>query len=390
MDSYDHSTDLLRAEYCDLEQIRNYLALLTLPIELRIPVTKVRTLSGYFDDLDSLVLMCKHLSGNSFKGAKIEAVYTTLNPLNPDLLARSCNRLADYARNTTGDKDVTRRIWLPIDVDPVRPAGICANDQEKKAALDTARAVGQFLAEAGFPDPLVGDSGNGGHLLYRVDLDNSEEVKNALMRFYELLAREFNTPATTVDTTVYNAARIWKVYGTRVCKGDEVGDRVQTQPHDAQRRHQPAGVQDQEVRKLGALAGTRRQGGCDRQGRRHSLRLRPHRADAHHLIWLADKEGVQDRVVEALFRAYFTEGRDISKRQRLLDMVAEGGLDRGKADAVLDSGDGLEAVGEADQFARRHQVQGVPFFVVNGTLTLSGAEPPDAFLEAFRQAVTDK
>src|SRR5262249_3276201 len=91
---------------------------------------------------------------------------------------------------------------------------------------ETARAVRQFLNDAGFPDPLVGDSGNGGHLLYRTDLDNSEDIKNALIRFYELLAKEFNTPVTTVDTTVFNAARIWKVYGTRVCKGDEVGDRV--------------------------------------------------------------------------------------------------------------------------------------------------------------------
>src|SRR5579871_4652671 len=51
----------------------------------------------------------------------------------------------------------------------------------------------------------------------------------------------------------------------------------------------------------------------------------PNTFDAHRLIWLADKEGVQDAVVEALFRAYFIEGRDISKRQTLLDVVAEAG-----------------------------------------------------------------
>ena len=54
----------------------------------------------------------------------------------------------------------------------------------------------------------------------------------------------------------------------------------------------------------------------------------PNTRDAHRLIWLADKEGVQDAVVEALFRAYFTEGRDISNHQTLLDVVAEAGLDR--------------------------------------------------------------
>jgi predicted DsbA family dithiol-disulfide isomerase len=55
----------------------------------------------------------------------------------------------------------------------------------------------------------------------------------------------------------------------------------------------------------------------------------PNTLDTHRLIWLAGKEGVQDAVVEALFRAYFTEGRDISNHQTLLDMVAEAGLDRG-------------------------------------------------------------
>jgi predicted DsbA family dithiol-disulfide isomerase len=112
----------------------------------------------------------------------------------------------------------------------------------------------------------------------------------------------------------------------------------------------------------------------------------PNTLDAHRLIWLADTEGVQDAVVEALFRAYFTEGRDISARQTLLDVVAEAGLDRGKADGVLTGGGGQEAIREADELARRVRVEGVPFFVINGRVTLSGAQPPEAFLEAFRQA----
>jgi predicted DsbA family dithiol-disulfide isomerase len=113
----------------------------------------------------------------------------------------------------------------------------------------------------------------------------------------------------------------------------------------------------------------------------------PNTLDAHRLIWLADKEGVQGAVVEALFRAYFTEGRDIGNGQALLDVVAEGGLDRGKAEAVLNGDDGLEAVKEADAQARRFRVEGVPFFIINGRLTLSGAQQPDAFLGAFRQAL---
>ena len=73
----------------------------------------------------------------------------------------------------------------------------------------------------------------------------------------------------------------------------------------------------------------------------------PNTLDAHRLIWLADKEGVQDAVVEALFLAYFTEGRDISNRQTLLDVVAEAGLDRHKAEGVLNGDEGMEAIKEA-------------------------------------------
>jgi predicted DsbA family dithiol-disulfide isomerase len=112
----------------------------------------------------------------------------------------------------------------------------------------------------------------------------------------------------------------------------------------------------------------------------------PNTLDAHRLIWLADKERIQDAVVEALFRAYFTEGRDISNRQTLIDLVAEAGLDRHQAEAVLNSDDGLEAIKEAGEHARRLRVDGVPFFIIGGKIMLSGAQPPDAFLEAFKQA----
>ena len=113
----------------------------------------------------------------------------------------------------------------------------------------------------------------------------------------------------------------------------------------------------------------------------------PNTLDAHRLIWLADRQCVQGAVVEALFRAYFTEGRDIGNRQALLDVVAEAGLDRHKADGVLEGDDGQEAIEEAGDLSRRFRVEGVPFFIVSGKVTLSGAQPPDAFFEAFRQVL---
>jgi predicted DsbA family dithiol-disulfide isomerase len=116
----------------------------------------------------------------------------------------------------------------------------------------------------------------------------------------------------------------------------------------------------------------------------------PNTLDAHRLVGLAGSKGAQGAVVEALFRAYFTEGRDISDRQTLLDVAAEAVLDRHEAEAVLNGDDGLGAIKDADALARRVRVEGVPFFIVNGTLTLSCAQQPDAFLAAFSQATGSK
>jgi Predicted dithiol-disulfide isomerase involved in polyketide biosynthesis len=113
----------------------------------------------------------------------------------------------------------------------------------------------------------------------------------------------------------------------------------------------------------------------------------PNTLDAHRLIWLAEKENCQDAVVEALFQAYFTDGQDISNRQTLLDVVAQAGLNPSKAEIALTSANGQEAVQEADELARRLRLQGVPFFVINDAVTLSGAQPPHAFLTALEQAI---
>ena len=112
----------------------------------------------------------------------------------------------------------------------------------------------------------------------------------------------------------------------------------------------------------------------------------PNTLGAHRLIWLAEQEHVQDAVVEAVFRAYFTEGQDISRTAVLLDVVAEAGLDRGRADAVLNSDESLAVIQAAEEQARRTGLQGVPYFLINGTVALSGAREPSAFLDAFEKA----
>ena len=112
----------------------------------------------------------------------------------------------------------------------------------------------------------------------------------------------------------------------------------------------------------------------------------PNTLDAHRIIWLAGERGVQDAVVEALFQAYFTDGCNLSDRATLVEIAAGAGLDRAEVDELLAGAAGLEAVHAGANEARRLGVSGVPFFVVNGRVALSGAQPPELFRRAFEQA----
>jgi predicted DsbA family dithiol-disulfide isomerase len=112
----------------------------------------------------------------------------------------------------------------------------------------------------------------------------------------------------------------------------------------------------------------------------------PNALDAHRVIWLAGERGVQDAVVEALFRAYFTDGRDLSVRGTLADMAAGAGLGRAEVNDLLAGDSGLDDVRAGEEQARLLGVSGVPFFVVGGRVALSGAQPPELIGQAFEQA----
>jgi predicted DsbA family dithiol-disulfide isomerase len=109
----------------------------------------------------------------------------------------------------------------------------------------------------------------------------------------------------------------------------------------------------------------------------------PNTTDAHRLIALAGERGVQDAVVESLFRGYFSEGRDLGDRDSLLELAERAGLDSGCAASLLEGGEDLVSIRDAEARARRLGVQGVPFFVIDGEVALSGAREPQAFLDAF-------
>jgi predicted DsbA family dithiol-disulfide isomerase len=111
----------------------------------------------------------------------------------------------------------------------------------------------------------------------------------------------------------------------------------------------------------------------------------PNTIDAHRLIWFAGREGMQDAVMEAVFAAYFTQGRDIGDRDVLADCAAEGGMGRA---AVADFLAGDMAAGEmlaADRAAREAGVNGVPSFFLDGYGLYSGAQPAETMAAALRK-----
>lgn len=121
---------------------------------------------------------------------------------------------------------------------------------------------------------------------------------------------------------------------------------------------------------------------------RHDLMQRtPNTFDAHRLIWLAGREHVQDAVVEGIFRAYFTEGRDVGDSEVLSDIAATAGLGRERVRSFLAGTDGTEEVRSEIDMARRAGIQGVPTFVVDGYPLFSGAQPVDVMTSTLREII---
>jgi predicted DsbA family dithiol-disulfide isomerase len=116
------------------------------------------------------------------------------------------------------------------------------------------------------------------------------------------------------------------------------------------------------------------------------MRRTPNTVDAHRVIWLAEREGVQDAVVEALFRGFFTEGADIGDAATLIEIAAGAGLNRAAVTAMLSGDEGRAEVLDEDAMARRSGLDGVPTFTMAGHVLFSGAVPADTMAEAFGRA----
>ncbi len=143
-----------------------------------------------------------------------KGVYLTLNPVRPDLLKRARNTLLTETTlkvvgGLTTNADIAHRRCLLVDIDPIRSSNCPATDTEKMLALDRAQTVRSHLEARGWPAPLLCDSGNGYHLLYRVDLpaDDGGLVQRAL----RALARRFDDHVVQIDQSVHNPDRLTRV-----------------------------------------------------------------------------------------------------------------------------------------------------------------------------------
>jgi predicted DsbA family dithiol-disulfide isomerase len=108
--------------------------------------------------------------------------------------------------------------------------------------------------------------------------------------------------------------------------------------------------------------------------------------DAHRLIHLGRDHGLQQRVLERLYQAYFGAGRSVFDREALAGLAAGAGLDPAVARQALADGGYADAVRADEAQAARLGITGVPFCLVDGVYAVSGAQPEETFALALREA----
>lgn len=176
-------------------------------------------LSGYFRDANTLL--------DAFTKIDVRGrnIYITLNAVKEECFSRSQSEHFEQNVSTTSDTEIERFRWLFVDLDPVRPAGISSSSAELKMAGDMAKKVAAYMSGLGFPEPVKAASGNGYHLLYRIDIANDEPGRAMVERCLKNLAAMFDTAAVKIDTTNSNPSRICKLHGTLAQKGTSTSER---------------------------------------------------------------------------------------------------------------------------------------------------------------------
>lgn len=191
----------------DTEEVKRALRVLVDPqgwVELRgLPSGRQRHFRG--GDLDAGVVAAKSLADD-------KSIYYCLNPLIENKSAKATN--------------IAQRRWILVDADPVRAnPDESSTAEEKEYARIVVESVMEHLLERGWPQPVIIDSGNGWHLLYRYDLPNDKHAQSLVKTFLYALAEKFNTARVIIDRGVHDAPRISKLPGAWARKGTSTKDR---------------------------------------------------------------------------------------------------------------------------------------------------------------------
>lgn len=184
--------------------------------------------SGYFTDADTLV------NALSRENLRDRNVYITLNEIDEGCYGRKQHDCFVQIRNkepTTGDKDIVGYNWLMVDLDPERPSGTSSSEAEMAEAKTLGNKVYLGLRNMGFENPLTAYSGNGVHLLYKIQLANTPERVELVSKCLKVLDLLFSTERVKVDVRNSNPSRICKLYGCTSTKGADTKDRPHRQSY---------------------------------------------------------------------------------------------------------------------------------------------------------------
>jgi hypothetical protein len=177
-----------------------------------------RTWSGYFYDVETAIKALE-----PFDNANI---YYSINEVKKACASREQFNCFKQVKGTaTSKQDIEHRWWLPIDVDCERPSGVSSTNTEKENAHKKAQDVFMFLRDNGFSTPIVCDSSSGYHLLYPIDMDNTQESEDCIKTFLEILANNFTDESVKIDTVLHDANRILRLSGTFGRKGRSTDER---------------------------------------------------------------------------------------------------------------------------------------------------------------------
>lgn len=210
-------------DFINEEELRKALSVLKPDgelFEIRIITSdRKKTISGYFKNADKLI------SAMNTVDLRDANVYFILNRLKEECYSRIQHDCFRAGVNTSSDTDISDYEFLFVDIDPERAAGISSSKEELEAAKQTESKIYDYLKNLGFSEPIRAMSGNGGHLLYRIDLPNNEDGRNLIERCLTVLSMLFDDGIVKIDTVNANPSRPCKLYGTMAQKGANTSER---------------------------------------------------------------------------------------------------------------------------------------------------------------------